>query len=306
MKILSVEKPSEGLTLAKFIQKEVGKIPTSLLHKLTRKGNIRINGKRCQPDSTVSTGDKIRFPDLEPLKERPTQKKKVSPQELNEFKSWIIFENDECFVLNKPSGIAVQGGTKQTIYIDLFLDALAEEYGQRPCIVHRLDKQTSGLLVIAKTVQFAAKVGKLFQERKISKTYLALVEGKPNKDSGEINLSLSKKMVGKSEKVIANTPEAKTAVTRYKVLQTFDLCSLIELKPLTGRMHQLRAHCTYGLKTPILGDEKYGAKNFYKGEKVKGLYLHARSLDIPDFSMTFKAEVPDKFFHLIKDLDPNL
>lgn len=292
----------EGLTLSAAIKNHIGTVPASLLNKLTRKGIIRINGKRCKPNTLVQNGDMIKIPELD-ANTQPKKTSIITQDELAAFKDLILYEDQNLFVLNKPEGLAVQGGTHISKHIDAYLDALAAEGMVRPHIVHRLDRGTSGILLIAKSPRAAAQLSEIIRNGEMKKTYLALIVGKPEHLKGTINLPLSKSMQGPYERVVTDTHDAKEAITDYRVLKSNGTLSLIELTPHTGRTHQLRAHCAYGLKMPILGDTKYGGPLALPYGKERGFYLHASHLRIPEISLDIQIDMPIKFFSYVNNLD---
>ena len=204
-------------------------------------------------------------------------------------------------VLNKPPGIAVQKGTKQTKALDVMMKAY-DELAQ-PRLVHRLDQDTSGVLVFARTLPMARWLTKAFKEREVHKIYWALVCGVPAQKEGIISLALSKKQDPLWEKVQVDPEDGVGAITYYKVIKTLkDSISWLELAPKTGRTHQLRVHCATGLKTPILGDGKYGGKDAFPFGRT-GLYLHARALTVPlpdGTTMNFEAPLPKEFDEMLE------
>jgi len=206
-------------------------------------------------------------------------------------------------VLNKPAGIAVQSGTNQK----KSLDAMLVEYDptSRPRLVHRLDMDTSGVLVFAKTLPMTRWLTNAFKERTVQKMYWALVCGVPQQKEGVVSLALSKKPDPKGEKVRVDAQTGLKATTTYRVVEALgNQVAWLELTPKTGRTHQLRVHCAEGLKTPILGDGKYGGKEaFFLGRR--NLHLHARRLVIPlpqGKTMTFEAPLPKEMLETFQEL----
>lgn len=252
------------------------------IQKLFRTHKVKVNGKKVTASDRVKTGDKIQI--FANISEKAPDVRESSPQLFEKLKSMIIFENDDFFAINKPVGLAVQLGTGLTVCVETFI----KEYPGKKCyLVHRLDKDTSGVLLIAKGQQSARELTRLFRENKIQKTYLAIVDGKIKK-AGVINGFLEK---GNDEKMHVAAGGQK-AVTDYKPLQTVGYNTLLELKPHTGRKHQLRVHCAEVLKAPILGDKKYN-----KNPQYNKLFLHAYKLQIGDVKIT--AELPEHFRKMI-------
>jgi 23S rRNA pseudouridine955/2504/2580 synthase len=197
-------------------------------------------------------------------------------------RSLVIYKDDDVIALNKPAGLAVQGGTKTSRHIDAMLDALRFGAKERPRLVHRLDRDTSGVLLLARGAQAAARLGKAFQGRQVRKIYWALVAGTPAVEKGRIDLPLGKRPGAKGERMAADR-EGKKAATLYSVLESAGhAAAWLALWPLTGRTHQLRVHCA-AIGHPILGDGKYGGEAaFLPAEGVpKQLHLHARELVLP-------------------------
>lgn len=273
-------------------------LPQGAIEKAARKGHLKVEGQKAIPKMRVQDGQTVSFPSAfstlspEPLKKEP---KPLSLADKKWLKALILYEDDDIVVLNKPAGIAVQKGTKQTKALDEML-RLYFEPAFTPRLVHRLDKETSGVLILAKTLPLARLLTKAFKEQNVEKTYWAVVCGVPQKKEGVIDLPLTKKQAAIGEKVQVDFKEGLKAQTHYRVVDSLSNCfSWLELKPKTGRMHQLRVHCSQGLKLPILGDGKYGGKEaFPTGRKL--LHLHARSLSLTlpnKKKMTFEAPLSE-------------
>ncbi|MEN8721495.1 MAG: RluA family pseudouridine synthase [Alphaproteobacteria bacterium] len=263
------------------------------LSKLLRTGQVRLNGKRAKPGDRIQTGDMIRVPPLEAEKTAPAgqQKKqtqeRLSAKDRDYIRSLVIHEDDDLFVLNKPSGLAVQGGTNTERHLDGLLAGLVGSHEDKPKLVHRLDRDTSGILVVARTGAAARSLTQSFRARDAVKTYWALVSGVPTPKEGEIDAALAK-LPGRGPQgahervgvVDRDHPEAKPARTAYEVLEQMGRrAAFMALQPLTGRTHQLRAHMAQ-LGTPIVGDGKYGGAEAMLEGVSKKLHLHAREIDI--------------------------
>jgi len=258
------------------------------LEKLLRKGQIRVDGARAKSNTRLEAGMEVRLPPYTSKADSGepwSAPKKPDSKALAFLRPLILHEDDEMFVLNKPAGIAVQGGTKQGgRHIDGMLDALSD--GQyRPRLVHRLDKETSGLLVIARTPAAASRLGALFRSRDMQKVYWAVTVGVPHPMSGQLR-SWMRKGVGPEgrERMIMGAhgdKVSKHAITDYTVVSTAaQRAAWVALKPATGRTHQLRFHM-HELGTSILGDDKYETAREVPQGVGKGLHLHARALVIP-------------------------
>lgn len=295
-----------GMRLDRYLKSKIPGLPQSMIQKWVRKGLIKVNSKRCKADVRVIENDTVTCPTFVPENWPVTKKVLELPAYvLKDFKAWIVHEDDDMLVINKPAGLAVQGGTGLKLHLDMILDALEAQEGYKMRLVHRLDKETSGLLILAKNRTAAERLTQQFKDREISKFYVALVVGRPEFPSGEIDLPLSKGMTASGERVITDTEDAREAITLYRVLQTLEDLSLILLEPKTGRTHQLRAHCQYGLGTPILGDGKYGGKGAQPFGREEHIFLHSCKLVIPTpdgKNLEITTKLPLHFFRYVKDL----
>ena len=293
-KSYTVDSTCNDMRIDRWIRLKVGKIPQGLIEKHLRSGKIKINKKKIKSSTKVKTNDIINIFNLD-FKETIIQKKiKFEPSKeiIKSNEDQIIDNNENFIVLNKSSGISVQGGTKsKKNLVDIF--AKSEIFqGTKPYSVHRLDKDTSGVFIMAKTRESAQLLTSLFRLRKVHKTYLAICHGELNKDSGEWNDDLIR--YDGEKKII------EKAKTIYKVLDKNSEASLVELKPITGRKHQLRKQL-YALGQPIFGDIKYKLSNSSRGLN-KNLMLHSYQIKfiIDDVKHTYTALLPDYFKKLLK------
>tara|TARA_B110000003_G_scaffold116486_1_gene119082 strand:- start:593 stop:1471 length:879 start_codon:yes stop_codon:yes gene_type:complete len=282
------------MRIDRWTRLNIGKIPQGLIEKYLRSGKIKLNKKKIKSSIKVKTSDVVDFFNID-FKETIVQKKiKFEPSKeiIKSNEDQIIDNNDNFIVLNKSSGISVQGGTKsKKNLVDIF--AKSEIFqGTKPYSVHRLDKDTSGVFIMAKTRESAQLLTSLFRLRKVHKTYLAICHGELNKDSGEWNDDLIR--YDGDKKII------EKAKTIYKVLDKNSEASLVELKPITGRKHQLRKQL-YAIGQPIFGDVKYKLSNSYKGIN-KNLMLHSYQIKfiVNDVKHTYTALLPDYFRKLLK------
>jgi 23S rRNA pseudouridine955/2504/2580 synthase len=253
------------------------------LQRLLRTGQVRVDGRRAQASARLSPGQRIRIPPLpvaEPSRATASRaSERVGLADAEWLRSRILFEDHALLVLDKPAGLAVQGGTGTRRHLDAMLHALSAD-GERPRLVHRLDRDTSGLLVVAKTAAAAASLSAAFRRHRVDKLYWALVAGRPPEAQGSIDRPLAKQAGRGGERVMA-TAAGVPARTAYRVVaRAGRIASWLALKPLTGRTHQLRAHCAV-LGTPIIGDGKYGGAAAHPAGAPKGLMLHARELRLP-------------------------
>ena len=289
-----VDSTCNDMRIDRWIRHSVGKIPQGLIEKNLRAGKIKLNKKKIKSSYKVKTNDEIDLFNFN-FKETIVQKKiKFEPSKdvIKSNEDQIIDNNDNFIVLNKTSGISVQGGTKsKKNLVDIF--AKSEIFkNTKPYSVHRLDKDTSGVFIMAKTRESAQLLTSLFRLRKVHKTYLAICHGELDKDSGEWNDDLIRFDEGKQ--II------EKAKTLYKVIDKNSEASLVELKPITGRKHQLRKQL-YAIGQPIFGDIKYKLSNSNKGLN-KNLMLHSYQIRfmINDVKHTYTALLPDYFKKLLK------
>lgn len=274
-----------NIRLDKFLCKKFD-ISFGLAQKVIREKKVKVNGKKVDASHKTHEGDQIEiFTDLEKRDVDAVKKKpRISEEKMKKFTSWIIYEDEYLIAINKPSGLATQGGSSIDISVDDFLA------GQELQLVHRLDKDTSGILLIAKNAKSAEFLTDAFRKKTVKKTYLALVRGVLKKNEGTINIPLRKQLVGKNEKVRPDYDMGKEAITEFKLLQNFVDYALLELRPLTGRTHQLRVHCKE-IGHPILNDVKYGGTEVLRKDLCKRLCLHAYKIELEDyFGKTLKIE----------------
>ncbi len=289
-----VDETCDGMRLDRWIRHTLGKFPQSLIEKNLRSGRIKINKRKLKSSYKIKTGDKIQLFNFN-FKENLEQKKiKYEPtnQVIKQNENLIIDDNENFLVLNKSSGISVQGGTKsKKNLIDIFNKSKIFQ-NSKPYSVHRLDKDTSGVFLIAKNRKTAQLLTSLFRLRKVHKTYLAICHGEIEKNSGEWNNNLIR--YDNNKKIV------ESATTLYKVIDKNSLSSLVEMKPITGRKHQLRKQL-FQIGHSIFGDNKYKSFNFDKGIN-KNLMLHSYQIKfmINKKKYTYRALLPDHFKKLLK------
>ncbi|MBM3548216.1 MAG: RluA family pseudouridine synthase [Alphaproteobacteria bacterium] len=265
------------------------------LEKLLRTGQVRVDGKRVKASDRLEAGQVIRIPpmDLTPAPKRDA--KPVDEREAKDLRARVLHKDAEVLVIDKPAGLAVQGGTGTDKHLDGLLDALMFDAKERPRLVHRLDRDTSGVLVLARSAEAARWLGEAFQARDADKIYWAVVAGVPKPRQGRIDLKLAKLPGKVGDRVVVDPKEGKRAVTDFAVVEEVrNLIAWVALKPITGRTHQLRAHLE-AIGHPILGDGKYGGKAAHLdlADAPKQLQLHARSIALrrPNGKM-LKVEAP--------------
>jgi 23S rRNA pseudouridine955/2504/2580 synthase len=305
----TVEEDDDGIRLDRWFKRHRPEVSFNIVSRWARTGQLRLDGKRVTPGDRIAAGQEIRLPPPETAPVRPERAKPkrdpLSADEEEFVRSLVIYRDESAFVLNKPPGLATQGGTKTSNHLDRLLDGLAEE-GQRPKLVHRLDKDTSGALLVARTARAAAFFSKSFSGRTAKKTYWALVIGVPSADEGLIDAPLAKQPGTGGEKMHIDEEHGQPAKTKWRVIdRAGNRAAWVELQPLTGRTHQLRAHMA-AIGHPIVGDGKYGgAESFLTGGISRKLHLHARRLKIDAVGggkLDVTAELPEHFAQTLDTL----
>lgn len=300
---VKIKPEDDGIRLNRWFLKEYPSLTLGRLQKLLRTKQIKVDGKKAEANTRLSAGQELRLPPLDNEKavKNPAV---VSKSDTDFIQSMVVFKDDNIIVLNKPSGLAVQGGTNTDRHIDGMLEALKFENSEKPKLVHRIDKDTSGVLVLARNRRYAELLTKAFREHMLQKTYLVLAIGNLKNPEGEIKIALDK--VGEK---MEPSDEGKKAVTRFKVLDTAgEKFTLLTAEPLTGRTHQIRAHMECA-GCPILGDNKYFGQSRKRFPELSSkLHLHAYKIDLsPVYNkkLVVKAPLPDYFKNDIKFLGLN-
>lgn len=272
------------MRLDRWFKTHYAQLPHSRLEKLLRTGQVRVDGGRVKARTRLAAGQSVRVPPL-PNAVPPGETRALSKADRAFLKKITLYEDNDLLILNKPSGIAVQGGTKTKRHIDRLLEGMGDGPETRPRLVHRLDRDTSGVLVVAKRRSVAAKLGRAFQTRSVRKIYWALVHGVPKAPQGKIDAALVKAAAPDGDRVrkarAGEQTKAQSAVTHYAVIdRASQQVTLMSLKPVTGRQHQLRAHMAI-IGHPILGDEKYPSRAALPEGIERKLQLHARRISFP-------------------------
>ncbi len=293
----------DGIRLDRWFKRHQPDISFNIVSRWARTGQLRVDGKRAAPGDRIEAGQHIRIP---PAEAQPAQSPRPQPrrdpvtaEEVEFVRSLVIEQSPHAFVLNKPPGLATQGGTKTHNHLDRLLGGLEDDDGNRPKLVHRLDKDTSGVLLVARSARAAAVFSKSFSGRAAKKVYWALVIGVPPGEEGEIDLPLAKQPGTGGEKMHVDPENGLAAKTRWRLIdRAGNRAAWLELQPLTGRTHQLRAHLA-AIGFPIVGDGKYGGADAQlTGGISRKLHLHARRLkiDAPDKQVIDQsAELPTHF-----------
>ena len=297
-----IAQDDNGQRLDRYLKKAFPTLSYGETQKLIRKGQIRINGKRAKSDSRLNAGDELRLP---PSLQNTDSKPKIqfSQKDRDAIEAMIIHEDDCLLVLDKPAGLAVQGGSKTTRHIDGMLNSYIKK-NVKPRLTHRLDKDTSGVLILAKTAEAARDLTKQFQNHEIQKTYFALTHPAPSQNDGIIDAKIGKSPARRDgrEMMIYDPDNGQKAVTEFDVLDRArkDI-AFVAFYPQTGRTHQIRVHAKI-LGAPLLGDQKYNDVPFPPGSECEiynGLHLHARSITIHHpisrEDITFEAPLPKGF-----------
>lgn len=292
----------EGIRLDRWFKRHLPQVGFATVSRWARTGQIRVDGKRADPADRLAAGQVVRVPPGGEPKDRTAKpRRELSEEEIERADAMVIAQDRAAIVLNKPPGLATQGGSGMKEHVDGLLDAFIPpgKDGPRPRLVHRLDKDTSGVLLIARTPGSAAFFSKRFSGRSAKKVYWALVVGVPDVAEGTIDAPLAKQPGTGGEKMYVDETSGQPARTRYRVVdRAGNRAAWVELQPLTGRTHQLRVHMA-AIGHPIVGDGKYaGQEAFLTGSISRKLHLHARRLiiDHPDGDrLDAIAELPEHF-----------
>ncbi len=316
VQLIEVDSDGDGQRLDRWLRKQFPQVSQVRIEKMCRKGELRVNGGRVKASTRVEEGQTVRVPPIpdEVYEDYDKQDYRVTDADAAMIQACVIYKDDDIIVLNKPAGLAVQGGTKTNVHVDGLSEALKFGLESKPKLVHRLDRDTSGVLLLARNGKAAQGLAKAFQSRDTRKIYWAAVAGVARPKLGTVRFGLVKAGGGGAEKMycvhpkdIDGTKGAKRATTDYATINELGRrVSWMALVPITGRTHQLRAHMAE-IGNPIIGDGKYGGNSQSNegdgwgaqlgGEISRKLHLHARSISfdhpITGKWMSFTAEMPD-------------
>lgn len=300
----TVGEDDDGIRLDRWFKRHMPDTSFNIVSRWARTGQLRVDGARATPGDRLTVGQVLRVPPAEAAPKAGPAKPRVirptlSQEQIDYAQEMVIHKDASAIVINKPPGLATQGGTKMHEHVDGLLDALQYDLEVRPKLVHRLDKDTSGALVLARTTRAAAYFAKSFSGRTARKLYWALVVGVPEVEDGFIDLPIAKQPGTGGEKMHVDMEEGAPSRTRYRVIeQAGARCCWVELQPHTGRTHQLRVHMA-AIGHPIVGDGKYGLQDaFLTGGISRKMHLHARRIriDHPDGGkLDATAELPRHF-----------
>jgi len=308
----TISRDDDDIRVDRWFKRHMEDVPYNVVSRWARTGQLRLDGKRVSPGDRIMEGQVLRVPPAEI--ERPGRiakpRKDLSQDQIDFAQELVIHRDKAAIIVNKPPGLATQGGSKTNTHLDGLLDALTFDAKTRPRLVHRLDKDTSGAILLARSPGSAAFFSKRFSGRTARKVYWALVMGVPEIADGMIDLPLSKQPGSGGEKMHVDEENGQAAKSRYWIIERAgNRACWVELQPFTGRTHQLRVHMA-AIGHPILGDGKYGGKDaFLTGSISRKMHLHARRLRIehPDgHKLDVKADLPTHFAETIENLGLDL
>ncbi|MEK6746652.1 MAG: RluA family pseudouridine synthase [Pseudomonadota bacterium] len=291
----TISDEDNDIRLDRWFKRHFPNLQHAMLEKYLRKGAVRLDGKKAKSSDRIRAGQVLGYPEFGEDVAFVKAKPQASEQDAEFVRSLVLYKDANVIIINKPFGLPVQGGTKIKKSLDDMLGGLLFDAKERPKLVHRLDRDTSGVLVLARNTKSASLLAKMFAGKDIEKTYLALTHGRPLQTVGTIDYRLLKAEHGENsyERVAVDDEEGKYARTEYRVVESLARrFALMELKPLTGRTHQLRVHMQ-AINCPIVGDEKYGGDELQAQDVgiADGLHLHARRIVIPAFGSGKKIDV---------------
>ena len=312
VRLVGIDDDQAGQRLDNFLMAQLKGVPKSRIYNLIRKGEVRVNKGRSQPDYKLNAGDLVRIPPVRMAEPDNSTPVKASNQMLSLLERSILFENEGMMVINKPPGLAVHGGSGVSLGLIESLRQMRPEARYLE-LVHRLDRDTSGCIMIAKKRSYLRHLQAALRDKstgEVTKVYQALVIGSWPKRSMQVKAPLLKMEVGNEERIVKVHPEGKPSLTEFRVLRSFDEFTLVEARPITGRTHQIRVHAQYTGHS-LVGDEKYGddAVNARMRERgIRRLFLHASALGFylpgADEQTWVEAPLPDDLSIPLERLTP--
>ena len=302
-----VPSDDDGMRLDNYLIKIIKGMPKSRIYRMIRKGEVRINSKRAKPSSRIHINDKVRIPP-NTLNQPKTNFSSVRKDDLSWINNIILFENDSFLLVNKPSGLAVHGGSGIHFGLIELLRSFRKKNHEHLELVHRLDKETSGCLLVSKKKSKLRKLHEYFREGKVKKTYLGLMIGKFKKTVYEIDQPLKIISTSKSGRLAMPDDLGKESKTKFFQIEKYNNSALFKIEPITGKTHQIRAHAKY-IKTPLAGDQRYGIQpdEIVTDYGLTRLFLHAESISFPGLSssestFSFKSELDPKLTKVLEKL----
>ncbi|HEY0901582.1 MAG TPA: RluA family pseudouridine synthase [Micavibrio sp.] len=282
---LTVADDDDGQRLDRWLKKVMPGVPYALLQKLMRTGQVRVNGKRAKAETRLESGQTVRIPPLDVKTGDKTGNHFTADEGDRKYlENMVIYDDGDLLALNKPYGIAVQGGSGIRRHIDGLLDLMTSKKGVKPRLVHRLDRDTSGVLLVARSLKMAQAMGAMFSGRDIRKYYWALTVPVPEVADGTIRMALNKGEGRYKDMMVVDEVDGKKATTEFRILDRAGRkAAFVAFWPRTGRTHQIRVHAASGLGCPIYGDEKYGGDvpDLDDLQLSGRLHLHARRVIFP-------------------------
>lgn len=298
--IIIVAQADDGQRLDRWLKKAVPELPFDLSQKLIRKGAIRVDGKKMKGEDRINVGQSVRIPPIEDRSEREKRARVLTDRDRAYIESLVIYDDGDIIAFDKPCGLASQGGNNVEHHIDAYFPALPDRDGQIPRLIHRLDRDTSGVLLAARSAQAVRALGRAFRDRAARKIYWALTVPAPVQGDGTIRAPIIKSTGPIKDRMVIDDENGQGAVTDFVVLErAAKRAAFVAFYPRTGRTHQIRVHAADALQCPIIGDGKYGgADAVVEGEAgiADRLHLHARSLAVPNpfgkGELHFEAPLP--------------
>ncbi|AMO82163.1 23S rRNA pseudouridine(955/2504/2580) synthase RluC [Obesumbacterium proteus] len=294
VKLVTIAADEAGQRIDNFLRNQLKGVPKSMIYRIVRKGEVRINKKRIKPEYKLQPGDEVRIPPVR-IAERDEAPVSAKLDKVAALNDCIIFEDDHLLVLNKPSGTAVHGGSGLSFGVIEGLRALRPE-ARFLELVHRLDRETSGVLLVAKKRSALRALHEQLRMKGMQKDYLALVRGQWQSHCKVVQAPLLKNILQSGERIVRVNAEGKPSETRFKVEERFEHATLVKASPVTGRTHQIRVHALHA-GHPIAFDDRYGDRDFdaeLKGTGLDRLFLHAAALrfEHPNTGETMRVEAP--------------